>query len=83
MKSDLGTLSSQLQTSLAQASANIVALTGTLNDTTQLNSKKISDIVTNFDQTSHALNESMASLQSMVTTLSFSIRASRLNWFLA
>jgi phospholipid/cholesterol/gamma-HCH transport system substrate-binding protein len=67
MKNDLGTLSSQLQTSLSQASANIVALTGTLNDTTQLNSKKISDIVTNFDQTSHALNASMASLQSMVT----------------
>ncbi|HXM06389.1 MAG TPA: hypothetical protein VN936_02935, partial [Candidatus Acidoferrum sp.] len=67
MKNDLGTLSSQLQTSLSQASANIVALTGTLNDTTQLNSKKISDIVSNFDQTSHALNASMASLQSMVT----------------
>ena len=67
MKNDLGHLSSQLQTSLAQASANLVALTGTLNDTTQLNSPKISDILTNFDQTSHALNQSMASLQSMVT----------------
>lgn len=67
MKSSLGTLSSQLQTSLAQASANIVALTGTLNDTTQLNSKKISDIVANFDQTSKALNDSMTSLESLAT----------------
>ena len=67
MKSDLGSLSSQLQSSLAQASANIVALTGTLNDTTQLNSKKINDMLTNFDQTSHALNQSMASLQSLAT----------------
>jgi ABC-type transporter Mla subunit MlaD len=67
MKGDLGSLSSQLQSSLAQASANIVALTGTLNDTTQLNSRKINDMLTNFDQTSKALNQSMASLQSLAT----------------
>jgi phospholipid/cholesterol/gamma-HCH transport system substrate-binding protein len=67
MKNSIGSLASQLQTSLAQASANLVALTGTLNDTTQLNSKKISDIVDNFDQTSKALNQSMASLESIAT----------------
>jgi phospholipid/cholesterol/gamma-HCH transport system substrate-binding protein len=67
MKSSIGTLSSQLQTSLAQASANLVALTGTLNDTTRLNAKKISDIVTNFDQTTKALNDSMTSLESLAT----------------
>ncbi|MGA7572017.1 MAG: MlaD family protein [Candidatus Aquilonibacter sp.] len=67
MKNSIGSLTSQLQTSLARASANLVALTGTLNDTTQLNSKKISDIVDNFDQTSKALNQSMASLESIAT----------------
>lgn len=67
MKNSIGSLTSQLQVSLARASANLVALTGTLNDTTQLNSKKISDIVTNFDQTSKALNASMASLESIAT----------------
>ena len=67
MKNSIGSLTSQLQSSLAQASSNLVALTGTLNDTTQLNSKKISDIVANFDQTSKALNASMASLESIAT----------------
>ncbi len=67
MKNSIGSLTSQLQSSLAQASQNLVALTGTLNDTTQLNSRKISDIVTNFDQTSKALNQSMASLESIAT----------------
>ncbi|HTV92109.1 MAG TPA: MlaD family protein [Verrucomicrobiae bacterium] len=66
-KSDLSSLSGELHSSLGEVSANLVALTGTLNDTTQLNAKKISDIVTNFDQTSHALNASMASLQSLAT----------------
>jgi phospholipid/cholesterol/gamma-HCH transport system substrate-binding protein len=67
MKNSIGSLTSQLQVSLARASSNLVALTGTLNDTTQLNSKKISDIVDNFDQTSKALNQSMASLESIAT----------------
>lgn len=67
MKSSITSISAQLQTSLAQASANMVALTGSLNDSVQLNSKKINDIVSNFDQTSIALNKSMDSLQSMVT----------------
>jgi phospholipid/cholesterol/gamma-HCH transport system substrate-binding protein len=67
MKTSIGSLTSQLQSSLAQASANIVALTGTLNDTTQLNSKRINDILVNFDQTSKALNASMTSLESIAT----------------
>ncbi|HUN29584.1 MAG TPA: MlaD family protein [Alphaproteobacteria bacterium] len=67
MKHSLGSLSSELQVSLARASANIVALTGTLNDTTQLNSRRINDILVNFDQTSKALNESMTSLESIAT----------------
>jgi ABC-type transporter Mla subunit MlaD len=67
MKTSIGSLTGQLQSSLAQASANIVALTGTLNDTTQLNSKRINDILVNFDQTSKALNGSMTSLESIAT----------------
>ncbi|HTU70911.1 MAG TPA: MlaD family protein [Candidatus Baltobacteraceae bacterium] len=67
MKTAIGSLSAQLQSSLGEASANLVALTGTLNDTTQLNSHRITDILVQFQQTSHALNTSMASLESMVT----------------
>ncbi|MGC2128503.1 MAG: MlaD family protein [Candidatus Aquilonibacter sp.] len=67
MKNSIGSLTSQLQVSLARASANLVALTGTLNDTTQLNAAHINDILANFDQTSKALNQSMASLQSIAT----------------
>jgi phospholipid/cholesterol/gamma-HCH transport system substrate-binding protein len=67
MNHSLGSLSAQLQSSLAQASANLVALTGTLNGTVQMNSARISDMLTNFDQTSRALNASMASLQSLAT----------------
>jgi len=63
----LTTMSAQLQASLAQASSNIVALTGTLNDTAQLNKKHINAILANFDATSAALNASMASLQQMAT----------------
>src|SRR5579863_6825867 len=60
-------ISTDLQSSLAQASHNIVALTGTLNDTTQLNRKHIDAILANFDATSHALNMSTASLAQMAT----------------
>jgi phospholipid/cholesterol/gamma-HCH transport system substrate-binding protein len=67
MKSTMNSLAAQLQSSLATASNNIVALTGSLNDTMQMNSHRINDIVVQFDQTSRALNTSMASLQSMAT----------------
>ena len=67
MKSSLASLSSELQSSLSQASANIVSLTGSLNDSVRLNSGKIDDIVSNFDQTSRTLNASMTSIQSMLT----------------
>ncbi|HEX8806603.1 MAG TPA: hypothetical protein VF741_06620, partial [Candidatus Aquilonibacter sp.] len=67
MKNSLGSLSAQLQSSLAQASANLVALTGTLNGTVQMNSARINDLLANFDQTSRALNASTASLQSLAT----------------
>lgn len=67
MKTAIGSLSVQLQTSLGTASENLVALTGTLNDTTQINSRRITDILTQFQQTSHALNTSMTALESMVT----------------
>ncbi|MDE2482375.1 MAG: MCE family protein [bacterium] len=66
-RSTLASMSSELQTSLAQASANIVAMTGTLNETTQFNSKRITSILAQFDQTSQALNQSVASLKSMAT----------------
>lgn len=66
-KTAMVSLSSELQSSLGQASDNIVALTTTLNDTTQLNSKRIDDILVQFQQTSHALNTSMTSLQSLAT----------------
>ncbi|HTX55844.1 MAG TPA: MlaD family protein [Candidatus Acidoferrales bacterium] len=65
MRSSLTALSSELQSSLAQASSNLVALTGTLNDTVQLNSPRISDMLTQFQQTAHALNTSMAVLESI------------------
>jgi phospholipid/cholesterol/gamma-HCH transport system substrate-binding protein len=61
MKQSVGSL----QSGLAAASANIVALTGTLNATTQLNAGKITDMLTQFDQTSHALNDSVAQLESL------------------
>ena len=67
LKGSIGSIAAQLQSSLAQASSNIVALTGTLNGTVQLNSGRINDILANFQQTSHALNASMASLQSLAT----------------
>jgi phospholipid/cholesterol/gamma-HCH transport system substrate-binding protein len=60
-------ISADLQSSLAQASRNIVALTGTLNDSAQLNKAHINAILANFDATSHALNASMGALQSMAT----------------
>ena len=66
-KRTMTAVASQLQSSLAQASQNLVALTGTLNDTTQLNASRITDILTQFDQTSRALNASMASLQGLAT----------------
>jgi phospholipid/cholesterol/gamma-HCH transport system substrate-binding protein len=67
LKGSIGNISSELQRSLAQASANLVALTGTLNGTVQMNSTRINDILANFDQTSRALNASMATLQSLAT----------------
>jgi len=67
MKKTVVSLSGTLQSSLTQASANLVALTGTLNQTTQLNSGRISDMLEQFDQTSHALNASMATLESIAS----------------
>lgn len=67
LKGSIGSIAAELQSSLAQASSNIVALTGTLNGTVQLNSGRINDILANFQQTSHALNASMTALQSMAT----------------
>ena len=67
LKGSIGSISAELQTSLARASSNLVALTDTLNGTVQMNSPKINDILANFQQTSHALNASMASLQSLAT----------------
>ncbi|MDP9024593.1 MAG: MlaD family protein, partial [Candidatus Eremiobacteraeota bacterium] len=66
-KTTMTSMANELQTSLATASQNLVALTTTLNDTTQLNSTRITDILTQFDQTSHALNASMVSLQGLAT----------------
>ncbi|MGB6986558.1 MAG: MlaD family protein [Candidatus Aquilonibacter sp.] len=67
LKGSIGSITAQLQSSLAQASSNLVALTGTLNGTVQMNSGRINDILANFQQTSHALNASMTSLQSLAT----------------
>ncbi len=67
MKSTVTSMASELQSSLGQASRNIVALTGTLNDTTQLNSHRISDMLVQFDDASRALNVSMNSLQQLAT----------------
>jgi phospholipid/cholesterol/gamma-HCH transport system substrate-binding protein len=67
LKGSIGSISSELQSSLARASSNLVALTDTLNGTVQMNSSRINDILANFQQTSHALDASMASLQSLAT----------------
>lgn len=67
MKNSVTSMTSQLQTSLAQASSNIVSLTGTLNDSAKLNSGRINDILANFDQTSRALNVSMSQLEELAT----------------
>ena len=67
MKSTVTSLADEMQSSLGQASRNIVALTGTLNDTAQLNSKRINDMLVQFDETSRALNVSMTALQSLAT----------------
>ena len=66
-KNSLTTMTAQLQSSLSQASANIVSLTGTLNDSAKLNSGRINDILTQFDSTSRALNVSMTQLESLAT----------------
>ena len=76
MKSSITSLSAQLQSSLTTASSNIVSLTGSLNDTMQMNSRRINDIIVQFDQTSHALNASMASLQGLATDPTRSNRTS-------
>jgi phospholipid/cholesterol/gamma-HCH transport system substrate-binding protein len=67
MKSSITTMTAQLQSSLGQASANIVSLTGTLNDSAKLNSGRISEILTQFDATSRALNVSMTQLEELAT----------------
>ncbi len=66
-KNAISTMSTQLQSSLAQASSNIVALTGTLNDTTKLSSRKVNAILTQLQTTTVSLNASVVSLQSLVT----------------
>jgi phospholipid/cholesterol/gamma-HCH transport system substrate-binding protein len=66
-KGSITTMTAQLQSSLSEASANIVSLTGTLNDSAKLNSGRINDILVNFDATSRALNVSMAQLQELAT----------------
>jgi hypothetical protein len=67
LKGSIGSISSELQSSLARASSNLVALTDTLNGTVQMNSSRINDILANFQQTTHALNASMTALQSLAT----------------
>ncbi len=67
MKSSVTTMTAQLQSSLSQASANIVSLTGTLNDTAKLNSGRLNDMLAQFDATSRALNVSMSQLESLAT----------------
>lgn len=60
-------LSSTLQTSLTAASANIVALSDTLNHTATIDSKRVDAIMIQLQSTSIALNKSMASLQDLAT----------------
>ncbi|MHB8147635.1 MAG: MlaD family protein [Vulcanimicrobiaceae bacterium] len=60
-------IADSLQGSLGTASRNIDQLTGTLNDTTQLNAKKIDAILSNFQTTSVALNTSMTSLANIAS----------------
>jgi phospholipid/cholesterol/gamma-HCH transport system substrate-binding protein len=66
-KSAITTMSAQLQSSLAQASANIVELTATLNDTAKLNSHHVDNIVANLDSTSKSLDVSMKALSELAS----------------
>jgi phospholipid/cholesterol/gamma-HCH transport system substrate-binding protein len=66
-KNSITSMTSELQSSLAQASANIVSLTGTLNDSAKLNSGRINDILAQFDATTRALNVSMTQLEALAT----------------
>ncbi|MBV9270706.1 MAG: MCE family protein [Candidatus Eremiobacteraeota bacterium] len=54
-----------LQSSLNEASGNIVALTGNLNGTVSRNSRNIDSILSSLNRTSVALNESMNSLRDL------------------
>ncbi len=67
LKGSVTTMTAQLQSSLGRASANIVSLTGTLNDTAKLNSGRINDILVQFDSASRGLNVSIAQLQDLAT----------------
>ena len=66
-QSAISSMSSELQSSLAEASHNIVALTATLNDSAQMNKGHINAILANFDASSAALNASMGALKQMAT----------------
>lgn len=57
----------QLSTSLNAASANIVALSDTLNNSATADSKRVDSILAELQTTSVALNKSMISLESLAT----------------
>jgi ABC-type transporter Mla subunit MlaD len=60
-------LGANLQTSLASASANIVALSATLNGAATTDSKKVGVLLDQFQSTAVALNRSMSALQDLAT----------------
>jgi ABC-type transporter Mla subunit MlaD len=63
----IGSISAQMKGSLAQAGANIVEITNTLDNETKLNSGRINDMLAQFDETSRSMNASMKALKQLAT----------------
>jgi len=62
MNRSVSAIAASMQSSLGVAGQNIVALTGTLNDATTLDAKRIDAILTQFQAASVAMNSSMTSI---------------------
>jgi phospholipid/cholesterol/gamma-HCH transport system substrate-binding protein len=63
----ISSVSGTMQGDLARAGTNLVELTATLNDTTKMNSGRVSDMLAQFDATSHAMDASMTALEQLAT----------------
>ncbi len=67
LKTTVAQLGSTLQINLGAASANIAAMSRTLNSTASLAAPKVDNMIAQLDQTSQELNHSMAVVQALAT----------------